>query len=238
MMRKVFYLAISLLFIARAMAQNIGVGTATPDSSAMLDISSDSTGILVPRLADTAKVKKPAEGLIIYSKNKKAPYYNDGTKWLSLGARGPAQAGVENSPITYQITGAGFDQTELPFLSASVGISNSVTVIPPTLGKPNTSDYSMMKIMDVNSKNFNLAVLKGTHITSIEFKYYLGASLIPYASHRFKDVYITSYQISGSAGGDSFTESISFTYGDYGFKDWVNGVEFGFDLATLVETPY
>lgn len=49
-------------------AQNIGIGTNTPDASALLDISSTQKGLLVPRMSSTerASILSPAVGLVVF----------------------------------------------------------------------------------------------------------------------------------------------------------------------------
>lgn len=68
-------------------AQNIGIGTATPDSSAKLDIVSTNSGILIPRMTETQRnnIAFPVEGLLIYQTDgtKGFYYYSDGA-WGAL----------------------------------------------------------------------------------------------------------------------------------------------------------
>lgn len=66
-MRKiVFLLALALPFFGRA--QNIGIGTSTPDASAMLDIASTTKGLLIPRMSTTERtsITSPAVGLVVF----------------------------------------------------------------------------------------------------------------------------------------------------------------------------
>ena len=44
---------------------NVGVGTASPAPSAVLDLTATSKGFLAPRIADTNSVVLPATGLLI-----------------------------------------------------------------------------------------------------------------------------------------------------------------------------
>ena len=70
-------------------AQNIGIGTQTPDVSAMLEVEASDKGILIPR-TDTTSVNTagtPATGLIIYQSINNKFYYFDGTKWLNLATK-------------------------------------------------------------------------------------------------------------------------------------------------------
>lgn len=57
-----------------SLAQNIGVGTQTPASSAALDITATDKGVLIPRVALTsqviaAPVSGAAEGVLVYNTN-------------------------------------------------------------------------------------------------------------------------------------------------------------------------
>ncbi|GAB3985275.1 hypothetical protein GCM10028807_00160 [Spirosoma daeguense] len=72
---------------------NMGIGTANPDASAILDVSATNKGVLVPRMLDTdrATIPNPATGLIVYQTNGTAGfYYNAGTpaipSWIKLSS--------------------------------------------------------------------------------------------------------------------------------------------------------
>ena len=80
----------SLLFIGfsiTANAQNnMGVGTTAPDASSVLDISSNSKGLLIPRLDNTQEgaVASPANGLLLYNTTQnRLKFYNGGWKPVS-----------------------------------------------------------------------------------------------------------------------------------------------------------
>jgi len=80
------------LCIAEAKAQtgNVGIGTTTPNSSALLEMLSTSKGILIPRMTSVQKlaITTPATGLLIYQTDSVSPtqpstfYYYNGTIWL------------------------------------------------------------------------------------------------------------------------------------------------------------
>ena len=77
-------------------AQNVGVGTPTPDSSAALDITSANKGVLVPRVAllDTTQarpVSRPAKALLVYNTTINAGlsegfYYWSGSGWRKIAS--------------------------------------------------------------------------------------------------------------------------------------------------------
>ena len=67
-------------------AQNIGIGTATPHASAMLDVVSTNKGLLVPRVIEANRPASPATGLLIYQTNNTPGfYYYNGSTWQMLG---------------------------------------------------------------------------------------------------------------------------------------------------------
>lgn len=69
-----------------ARAQNIGIGTPTPHPSALLEVSSTSKGMLVPRMttAQRSAIPTPSQGLLVYDTNEKGFMFYNGTAWKSL----------------------------------------------------------------------------------------------------------------------------------------------------------
>lgn len=82
-MKKLIYLIMAMACIAFADAQTVGIGTTTPNNNSVLDIFSTNKGFLIPRINDTLNVSNPLEGMMIYNKNIKAPYFHNGNQWLS-----------------------------------------------------------------------------------------------------------------------------------------------------------
>ncbi len=68
-MKRILLLVISLIFITHHLfSQGIGIGTNTPDSSAVLDITHANKGLLIPRMSTTSinAINIPAKGLLVY----------------------------------------------------------------------------------------------------------------------------------------------------------------------------
>jgi trimeric autotransporter adhesin len=64
-----------------------GIGTTTPDASALLEVKSTNKGILVPRmtLAQRNAIASPAQGLLIYQTNvTQGFYFYNGSTWIAL----------------------------------------------------------------------------------------------------------------------------------------------------------
>lgn len=59
---------------------------ASPDNSAMLDVTSTDKGILVPRMTTAARIAitSPATGLLVYDNNLSLFYYYNGTAWAPI----------------------------------------------------------------------------------------------------------------------------------------------------------
>ncbi len=65
---------------------NVGIGTTAPNSTALLELNSNSKGILIPRMTSVERVAivTPATGLLVYDTTVKLFYYFDGTQWVPL----------------------------------------------------------------------------------------------------------------------------------------------------------
>ncbi|MEO7313381.1 MAG: type VI secretion system tube protein Hcp [Chitinophagaceae bacterium] len=237
-MKKLFILIVSLAGNYASRAQTVGIGTTTPDSKAILDIVSTNKGVLLPRINDTANVTNPVEGLIIYNKNTKTPYYYDGKKWLSMFGTVTGSASSSTDSITYMVTGTGYTTTELPAGAITQGVTNQGIIGGSgNLSKPTFADFNFTKIPDVNSYDFYLgAVQRGPRPASIEFKFYAAGAATPYMSYRLKNIIFTS--MKPSVGSVPFIESISFVFDDYSFKDWVTNANFSYNLTTGVFSSY
>jgi|GEM_PF-5960268 len=77
-MRVFFFIMLSTL---TAWTQSVGIGTVSPHSSAVLEISSDQKGVLIPRLTEQQRnlIVNPANGLMLYNQtNQKYNFYKNG----------------------------------------------------------------------------------------------------------------------------------------------------------------
>jgi hypothetical protein len=77
----------AVLFSCQLFAQ-VGIGTNTPDNSAMLEIQTNNKGILFPRLtsAQRTSISAPATGLYVFDTNTKSLWYYNGAIWINTVA--------------------------------------------------------------------------------------------------------------------------------------------------------
>lgn len=138
-----------LLSVKVTTAQNnVGIGTLSPNNSAMLDVVASDKGVLIPRVALTGintPVNAPATGLMVYNTSTSGTYaspgfyYFDGTNWVQIGsgtagptgATGPAGPTGATGPAG--ATGATSIQS-LTIVGNDLTISGANTITLPTVG--------------------------------------------------------------------------------------------------------
>jgi trimeric autotransporter adhesin len=99
-MKKIFA-CIGLALATQYVHAQVGIGTASPNSSAQLEISSVNKGLLIPRITMTNRPASPATGLLIYqTDNTPGYYYYDGTAWKMLEITGNSWGLNGNSGVT------------------------------------------------------------------------------------------------------------------------------------------
>ncbi len=84
---KTFIIKLGLILLSINAFSQVGINTTTPDASSMLEISSNSKGVLIPRMtqAERDAIASPATGLLIYQVNNTSGfYYFDGSTWQLL----------------------------------------------------------------------------------------------------------------------------------------------------------
>jgi hypothetical protein len=104
---------------------NVGIGTSSPSESALLDISSTSKGILIPRMTASQKnaISSPTTGLLIFQTDAPTDfYYYNGSSWISLTEPNWTSAGTIQS------------------------VGWNATTTAPTIGTTTVNDYSYKQI--------------------------------------------------------------------------------------------
>jgi hypothetical protein len=91
-MKKIIYIIFCFCF--STITAQVGIGTTTPKSSAILDITSTEKGMLVPRMNETDRnnITSPEKGLLIYNTTSNSFEYNFGNNssksWTSIKSYG------------------------------------------------------------------------------------------------------------------------------------------------------
>lgn len=121
----------------------VGIGTTNPNPAAVLDISSTSQGVLMPRLttAQRTGLTTLATGLLVYDTTENAFYYYDGSQWISISSSNAKKTGwvaMTDGDYSIQIPGiniaditnpANFTNIDLDF---SGGSDSTIDSYAPT----------------------------------------------------------------------------------------------------------
>mgnify|MGYP001270421183 CR=1 FL=1 len=92
-MKRISILLLLAVFSLISQAQNIAItddNGYSADNSAMLDIKSNSKGVLIPRLTSSQRtsISNPANGLLVYDTNDNSFYFYTNGNWINLIAEG------------------------------------------------------------------------------------------------------------------------------------------------------
>ena len=135
-------LAIAFAYVSlgtfTARAQNVGIGTATPDNSAILELYSTTQGMLAPRVTNTQMlaIASPATADLVYNTTYSNFYYYNGSIWTPLLGSGWSTTGDANTSPSTNFLGT-IDSVDLVgrtnnherwrvFAGGGVGITNTL----------------------------------------------------------------------------------------------------------------
>ena len=98
-MKKLIFLLPIFVLLQLCLYAQVGIGTATPDASAKLDIASTTQGLLPPRMTTVQRdaIVSPATGLVIFNTTTNSLEYKSSTGWVTGGI--PAAAPPEKCCI-------------------------------------------------------------------------------------------------------------------------------------------
>jgi hypothetical protein len=98
-------LLLSVIFmVVKTQAQNVGIGTPNPNASALLDISSNNKGLLMPRMTSAQRnaIIAPAKGLMAFDSSQNSFWYYTGAAWKEIAGN---NYNSDNALIVGQQTG-------------------------------------------------------------------------------------------------------------------------------------
>ena len=148
------YLVILTLLLAATVTQaQVGIGTASPNSTAILDITASAKGLIVPRMTTTQRgaINTPNAGLLIYNTTTNAlEIANSSSLWVNLSTGATASAATGTTASTGKV-GIG---TSTPDANAILDITSTTkgVLLPRHTADPtgvagmvyyNTTDYAV-----------------------------------------------------------------------------------------------
>ncbi len=79
----------ALFLLSANIYSQVGIGTLTPNASAMLDVESTTKGLLTPRMtsAERTAISNPANGLLVYDTTENAFYFYKSATWTKLDSK-------------------------------------------------------------------------------------------------------------------------------------------------------
>jgi hypothetical protein len=85
-MKRILFSLLAILITHFAYSQNVGIGTATPNARAALDINSTTKGLLIPSMTTLQRfaIASPPNGLMVYDTERNSFYHYNGTTWSAL----------------------------------------------------------------------------------------------------------------------------------------------------------
>jgi hypothetical protein len=85
-MKRILYFLLAVLATYFADAQSVGIGTATPNARAALEINSTTKGLLIPSMTTSQRsaIASPPNGLMVYDTERNSFYHYTGTTWSAI----------------------------------------------------------------------------------------------------------------------------------------------------------
>ncbi|ANF49113.1 hypothetical protein A0O34_00435 [Chryseobacterium glaciei] len=133
-MRQKTFSAVILFIGLTINAQAVGIGTASPATSSILELSATNKGFLAPRMttANRTAIASPATGLQVYDTTTNTFWYYNGTVWVNSSAAASGD-NLGNHLATQPLA---LNDNELRFRAANDGgqkLAYSATVDGPIL---------------------------------------------------------------------------------------------------------
>jgi len=85
----IFYFIALLLLPMLSTSQQVGIGTQNPVAGSILEISDTARGVVLPRMATSARMRLPnIKGMIVFDSTAATYFFNDGNGWTNLPPKG------------------------------------------------------------------------------------------------------------------------------------------------------
>jgi hypothetical protein len=151
MKKQIIIITMLVLSFCSATGQNnVGIGTTNPDASSILELQSDSKGLLITRLttiqrnAMSAGLTVTQKGLLVFDKDESLFYFWDGSQWVAVGSGG--SSGCSTLQQAYDCGGAGagrqIDAANGPFQVNLTSFTNNLQALYALASVGNSSSIT------------------------------------------------------------------------------------------------
>ena len=183
-MKKIIYTLLFFSFCNNGLTQ-VGIGTNTPDNSAMLEVQSTQKGILFPRMTSIQRtsISSPVSGLYVYDTNTKSLWHFNGTVWIntvSESSLGDVKSGFQTADHAGWILLDGRAVNTLTTNQQAIAVSLGFTVNLPnatsaylvqnnaaigTVAGANTTTLAQANLPNVNFSGVAASAGDHAHVT-------------------------------------------------------------------------
>jgi hypothetical protein len=133
MKKELLLIIITLLLSVAGYSQSIGIGTSTPNASAMLEVKGTSKGFLLPRMTgpERTAIVNPVEGLMVYDSTAREFYTYKRLQggWTKMDFSLP-YTGNDNSAVSLQITNSSASATNPITIFGKQGTYSNTFIAP------------------------------------------------------------------------------------------------------------
>lgn len=119
-----------LLYAFTSLNAQVGIGTASPDNSAMLEVNSTTRGLLTPRMTQSERtaINPVAQGLIVYQTDGSHGFYYYDGGWIKLINNVDALPAVSGAAVT-DLNASSLSSGTVPTARLGSGTANGTTFL-------------------------------------------------------------------------------------------------------------
>jgi len=179
----------------------IGIGTNSPDPSAILEIVSNTTGILIPRLTTSQRnaIGSPATGLLIYNTITNSFDYYDGTSWQTI------ITATSTVPFNLIASGTNTSANMVVGAGATFTTNDDAFTIQDDADNTKKAKFEASSITAGTARTYNLPNGNGTLALLDISQTFLG-------TQTFNDISVTGNTTLGNANSDALTVNATSTF--------------------------
>ncbi len=140
----------------------VGIGTTDPDDSAMLDVTSTASGVLLPRLTTVQRdaIANPATGLLIFNTNTNSYQYNFGAPAVPNWRSFETEAYQAGSLVTGANSPTGWSYYNVTFATAFTATPTVIISFREGTGTNNSgsSSITQFKVANTSTTGFTIGI--------------------------------------------------------------------------------